>query len=213
MLFRSLVLTVDAPRLGRRERDLRNGFVLPPSVSVRNLETSAIASRAVARWDGGSSFFRYAHDLFDPSVSWSDLAWLRSLSSLPIILKGILTREDAERGLAEGVDGFIVSNHGGRQLDGAMATIDALPEIADYVADRVPVLMDGGIRRGADVLKALACGARAVLIGRPYLYGLAVDGAAGVTRVVNILRREFEMAMAISGRPTIASLDASVIWR
>ena len=209
--YGALVLTVDAPRLGRRERDLRNGFVLPPSVSVRNLETSVIASRAVARWDGGSSFFRYAHDLFDPSVSWSDLAWLRSLSSLPIILKGILTREDAERGLAEGVDGFIVSNHGGRQLDGAMATIDALPEIADYVAGRVPVLMDGGIRRGADVLKALACGARAVLIGRPYLWALAADGERGVGRVLELLRAELELSMALAGVPALADITRALV--
>jgi 4-hydroxymandelate oxidase len=129
------------------------------------------------------------------------------------LLKGIQNPIDAERAVSSGVAGIIVSNHGARNLDTAPATIDELPEVMAKVGNKLPVLIDGGIRRGTDVLKAIALGATAVLIGRPYVYGLAVDGARGVTRVVNILRREFEIAMALCGRTSIAEIDASVIWR
>jgi 4-hydroxymandelate oxidase len=131
---------------------------------------------------------------------------------VPLLLKGILNPDDARRAAEAGVAGLIVSNHGGRVLDTVPATVDALPMVADQAAGRIPVLVDGGIRRGTDVLKALALGARAVLIGRPYLYGLGALGAEGVTRVVNVLKSEFEMAMALSGRPTLPSIDRSVLW-
>jgi 4-hydroxymandelate oxidase len=147
----------------------------------------------------------------DPSLTWKDIAWLRSCVRIPIVLKGILDPGDAARAVAEGIDGIDVSNHGGRQLDSAVATIDALPTIVEQVAGRIPVLMDGGVRRGTDVLKALARGASAVLIGRPFLYGLGVAGADGVDRVVTILRQEFEMAMALAGRASLASIDRSVL--
>ena len=132
---------------------------------------------------------------------------------MPVLLKGVLNGDDAGRAVDAGVAGLIVSNHGGRNLDTVPATIDALPEVVAKVAGRIPVLVDGGIRRGTDVLKALATGASAVLIGRPYLYGLAVGGADGVAHVVNILRREFEAAMALSGRTSIAAIDRSVLWQ
>ena len=145
------------------------------------------------------------------AVTWDVIPWLRSLTSMPILLKGILTAEDALLAVEHGVDGIIVSNHGGRQLDGAIASIEALPEVVDAVAGRCEVYVDGGIRRGTDVLKALALGARAVLVGRPILWGLSVDGQAGVERVLKLLHGELEMAMALAGKPTLASIDRSLV--
>jgi len=206
---RAIVLTVDMPRLGVRERDARNRFSLPAGVTLRNLEVSGRPD--AGRWGAGSSFFEYVHDLLDASLTWDVIAWLRSLTPLPLLIKGVLTAEDAARAVAEGASGIIVSNHGGRQLDGAIATIDALPEIADRIDGRVPLLLDGGIRRGTDVLKALALGARAVLIGRPYLWGLAADGEAGVARVLEMFRAELELAMALAGCPTVENIDRSLV--
>jgi 4-hydroxymandelate oxidase len=207
--YRALVLTVDMPRMGKRERDLRNRFTLPPHVRMRNLEVSGRPD--AAQWPAGSSFLEYVHDLLDPSLTWETVSWLRSITTLPILLKGVLAPSDADRAVAVHADGIIVSNHGGRQLDGAVATIDALPEIVDAVGGRVPILLDGGIRRGTDVLKALALGARAVLIGRPYLWGLAADGERGVRRVLDLLRAELELAMALAGCPEIAAVDRSIV--
>jgi 4-hydroxymandelate oxidase len=146
------------------------------------------------------------------SLTWKDLEWFRSVTKLPVVLKGVMHPDDAEQAVQAGADAIIVSNHGGRALDGVAATIDALPRVADRVARRMPVLMDGGIRRGGDVLKAIARGATAVLIGRPYLYGLAVNGSDGVRHIVEILRRELETAMALTGRTTIAQIDRTVLW-
>ena len=150
--------------------------------------------------------------IMDPSLNWKDVEWLRSLVKIPVLLKGVLNPDDADRAAREGVAGIIVSNHGGRNLDTVPATIDALPLVAEKVAGRIPVLLDGGLRRGTDVLKALALGANAVLIGRPYLFGLSVGGDAGVTKVITILQTELQMAMALTGRTTIASVDRSVLW-
>jgi 4-hydroxymandelate oxidase len=148
----------------------------------------------------------------DTSASWKEIAWLRSFVRIPIVLKGVIDPGDAERAIAEGVAGVVVSNHGGRQLDTTVATIDALRPVVEKVAGRIPVLMDGGVRRGTDVLKAIARGASAVMIGRPFLYGLAVAGADGVERVVTILRHELENAMALTGRASLADIDQSVLW-
>jgi 4-hydroxymandelate oxidase len=148
----------------------------------------------------------------DPSLNWKDVDWLRSVVKIPVLLKGVLNPEDADRAAKEGVAGIIVSNHGGRNLDTVPATIDALPLVVEKVAGRMPVLVDGGIRRGTDVLKALALGANAVLIGRPYLFGLSVGGDAGVTKVIRILQTELQIAMALTGRTTIGSVDKSVLW-
>jgi 4-hydroxymandelate oxidase len=150
--------------------------------------------------------------VFDAALSWKDVEWLRSFAKIPLLLKGVLNPDDADRAVKAGVAGIMVSNHGGRNLDTVPATIDALPQVADRVAGRVPVFVDGGIRRGTDVLKALALGANAVLIGRPYVFGLGSEGEAGVTKVINILQREFQMAMVLTGRTTIGSIDRSVIW-
>ncbi len=206
--YKALVLTVDTPVLGRRLRDVRNAFVLPPGISMRNFDAAATNA---ARWGTHSSFAGYVHDLFDASLSWNAVEWLRSQSRLPVLVKGVLTEEDARLAVNAGVSGIIVSNHGGRQLDGVVPTIRALPEVVEAAEGRVEVLMDGGVRRGTDVLKALALGARAVLIGRAYLWGLAADGEAGVRSVLDMLRDELRLAMALAGRPTIASVDRSVL--
>lgn len=206
---KALVLTVDAPRLGRRLRDTRNGFTLPDGITVSHLETSGRPD--VARWSGSSSFFEFTHQLWDPSLTWEVIAWLRSLTTLPIVVKGILTGEDAARAIGYGVDAIAVSNHGGRQLDGAVATLDALPAIAATVGDRVPLLLDGGVRRGTDIVKALALGATAVMVGRPYLWGLATAGEVGVRRVLDILREELELALALLGCPTARDLAPSFV--
>jgi 4-hydroxymandelate oxidase len=169
--FTAIVVTVDLPVLGRRERDLRTGFEPP-------LQMNSVT---------------------DPSLTWRDLEWLRSLTSLPVLIKGIVTAEDATLALEAGVQGVVVSNHGGRQLDGVAASLDALPEVAEVVGDRATILMDGGVRRGTDVVKALAFGAKAVLVGRPALWGLAVAGAEGVERVLTLLRDEFQLALALCG--------------
>ncbi len=193
--YRALVLTVDTPHISKRERDVRNNFVLPPPPLV------------AANFTG-----KYAQETgMHAGVTWDIIPWLRSLTTLPILLKGILTAEDALIAVEHGVEGIIVSNHGGRQLDGAVASIEALPEIVEAVAGRCEVYLDGGIRRGTDVLKALALGARAVLVGRPVLWGLAVDGQAGVERVLKLLHGELEMAMTLSGKPTLASIDRSLV--
>jgi 4-hydroxymandelate oxidase len=207
--YRALVLTVDMPRMGRRERDLRNAFALPAGIRLRNLETSGRPD--AAGWGPDSSFIQYVHDLLDPGLTWESIAWLRSITRLPLLIKGILAADDAERALSAGAAGIVVSNHGGRQLDGALASIDALPDIADRVGGRMAILLDGGIRRGTDVLKALALGANAVLIGRPYLWGLAADGEAGVRRVLDILHAEFELAMALAGCAATSAIDRSLV--
>ncbi len=209
--YRALVVTVDMPRMGHRERDTRNHFVLPPDVTMRNLEMGGRADAAA--WGANSSFAEYWRNLLDPSLTWDAIGWLKSLTKLPIVIKGVLAPEDAERAIAAGADAIVVSNHGGRQLDGSLATIDALPDIAERVAGRVPLLLDGGVRRGTDVLKALALGARAVLIGRPYLWGLAAGGEQGVARVLAMLRAELELAMALAGCPTLASITRSLVTR
>jgi 4-hydroxymandelate oxidase len=150
--------------------------------------------------------------LLDPSFNWRDLEWLRSVAGVPVILKGVLSPEDGKRAVESGADGVIVSNHGGRNLDMVPGAIDALPRMVEAIAGRIPVMLDSGIRRGTDVLMALALGAKAVFIGRPYIYGLAAGGAQGVERVITILRDELERAMALTGRRSIAEIDSSVLW-
>lgn len=211
--YSAIVLTVDTPVLGRRERDARNNFALPPGMGILNFAGLRERLEHAGGWSPDSSFSAYVHNLFDASLTWASVEWLRKFTKLPILLKGILSPDDARMAVEAGASGIIVSNHGGRQLDDAMATIDALPRIVEAVKGRVEVLVDGGVRRGADVLKAVALGARAVLIGRPYLWGLAANGEQGVRHVLEILRAELELAMALSGRPTIASVDGSLIDR
>jgi len=190
--YRALVLTVDSPRWGHKERSIRSGFRLPSHLRKANFPNNEAAEATIA-------------------LTWESLAWLRSLTPLPLILKGILTPEDALLAVEHGVDGIIVSNHGGRQLDGVAASIEVLPEIAAAINKRCELYLDGGIRRGTDILKALALGVRAVLIGRPALWGLAVNGAEGVYRVLEILRAELELAMALAGCPILDRIDATLV--
>lgn len=203
----ALVITIDSPVLGPRYRETRSRFTLPAGMERANLRGLKAATGA-QRATGGTIYSAVQ----DPTVTWQDVAWLRSLTSMPVLLKGIMNPDDAARAVDAGVQGIIVSNHGGRNVDTVPAAIDALVPVAERVAGRIPVLVDGGVRRGTDILKAVALGASAVLIGRPYLCGLAVGGSEGVAHVINILRRELEMAMASTGRPTIASIGRSVIW-
>lgn len=207
--YRALCLTVDAPFVGRRERDIRNQFGLPPGLRWKNLESAGL-DRMDAGGDG-SALARYIEKIWDASLTWEAVDWLRSLSPLPLVLKGVLSADDARLAVEHGTAGIVVSNHGGRQLDGAISTATALREIADAVEGKAELYVDGGIRRGSDVLKALALGARAVLIGRPYLWGLAVDGQAGVSRVLELLRKELDLSMALAGKPTIASIGRDLI--
>jgi 4-hydroxymandelate oxidase len=192
--YRAIVLTVDLPTLGNREKDKRNNVTIPPP-PFREANFVDV-DKTGQEW---------------VSLTWESLSWLRSITSLPILLKGILTAEDALLAIEHSMDGIIVSNHGGRQLDTALASIEALPGIVEAVAGRCEVYVDGGIRRGTDILKALALGARAVLVGRPVLWGLAAGGAEGAYRVLEILRRELELAMALSGRPTLNSIDRTLL--
>jgi len=195
----ALCLTVDTPVQGVRNRQTRTRFALPPGVTVPYMTQIDAEGRAVMDNRRGMV------------TTWKDVEWLRSFAKVPVLLKGILDADDAELSVSAGASGIIVSNHGARNLDTAPATIDVLPEISERVQGRVPVLVDGGVRRGTDVVKAVALGATAVMIGRPYCYGLAVGGAAGVQRVVEILRNELEMTMQLMGRRTLKELDRSAI--
>jgi 4-hydroxymandelate oxidase len=206
---RALVLTVDAPLLGRRERDVRNRFALPPYLSIENMLAAGYAH--IPEQMAESGLAAYFADLLDPTLTWSAVEWLRSLTSLPVLVKGIVRADDAARAIAAGAAGVIVSNHGGRQLDASPATIEVLPRIVDAVAGRGEILLDGGIRRGTDVIKAIALGARAVLVGRPVLWGLAAGGREGVATALGILRRELDLAMALCGCPDTASITRDLV--
>ncbi len=204
---RAIVLTVDAPVWGRRDRDVRNRFVLPDGMRIENLTAGIDRLPATP---GGCRHAAYSA-LFDTSVSWMDLTWLRGLTKLPIVVKGIVRADDARRAIDAGAAGVVVSNHGGRQLDGAPATLDALGPIADAVAGRIPVFLDGGVRRGTDVVKALALGARAVLVGRPVLWGLALGGEAGVAAMLELLRTQLDRALALCGCPRVADVGPDLL--
>jgi 4-hydroxymandelate oxidase len=205
----ALVLTVDAPLLGRRERDVRNRFALPHDLRVENMGAGA---HQVSPGDvADSGLAAYFASLLDPSLSWADVAWLKRLTRLPLIVKGLVRPDDARRAVDAGCAGVVVSNHGGRQLDGAPATIDVLPAVAAAVGADAEVYVDGGVRRGTDVIKAIARGARAVLIGRPILWGLAAGGRDGVAAALGVLRRELDLAMALCGCPSIAAIGPDLV--
>ena len=206
---KALMLTVDTPEWGRRERDVRNGFHLPPGLSAINLIPSNECGEVIGqRGAGMGQAFTW---MLDASVTWKDVDWLCALTKLPVLLKGICRPDDAERALQHGVSGLVVSNHGARQMDTAPATIKVLPRIAEVVAGKIPVLVDGGIRRGLDILKALALGATAVQIGRPVLWGLACGGEEGVGRVLEMLRQELDLAMALAGCPDLKSITLDLV--
>ncbi|HZI05844.1 MAG TPA: alpha-hydroxy acid oxidase [Archangium sp.] len=228
--YTALCLTVDVPDMGNRERDVRNGFVVPPRLTLTNVMDlllhlgwalrmtrspratfgNFVDTKALARRDA-VSVAGYTSRQFDQSVTWADLEWLRGLWPGPLVLKGITTAEDARRAVEHGVQAIVVSNHGGRQLDGMPAALDVLPEIAEAVGGRAELILDGGIRRGSDVVKALALGARACMIGRPFLYGLAADGQSGVEWVLELLRKEIASTLTLLGCPRLDRLDASYL--
>jgi 4-hydroxymandelate oxidase len=203
--FEAVAVTVDAPQAGRRERDFRTGFAVPAELSVPSLAAALGQGRPVS--------VQEVFSLVDPALTWVDFERLASASRLPVLIKGILTAEDARLAVEHGAAGVVVSNHGGRQLDGVPASVDALPEIVEAVGGRVPVLLDGGVRRGTDVLVALALGAQAVLVGRPAIWGLAVGGEQGARRVLEILREELELALALCGSTSPAAVGAGHVQR
>lgn len=204
--FGTIMLTVDAPVSGLRNQEQRAGFRLPEGVEAVN--TRGMPGPVLRAGPGQSPVFQ---GLLDAAPSWKDVEWLRSQTSLPLLLKGIISPDDARLAVDAGMDGLVVSNHGGRALDTLPASIEALPQIAQATGGAVPLLLDGGIRRGTDIVKALALGASAVMIGQPIMHGLAVAGAVGVAHIVNILRTELEVAMALTGRRTIAEIDRSTV--
>jgi L-lactate dehydrogenase (cytochrome)/(S)-mandelate dehydrogenase len=229
--YDALVLTIDNQLLGNRERDIRNGFIIPPRLGFSEVASMAYKWRWLLRMRGElprltmGNYVRLGDgagireisgklaSMLDPGMSWKDVDALRAWWRGPLVLKGVLSPAEAREAAARGVDGVIVSNHGGRQLDGAIASLDALPRIVEAVGGRIPVLLDGGVRRGADVVKAVALGAAACLIARPQLWGLAMAGEAGVAHVLDIYRREIDRAMGLCGISSIAGINASLIVR
>lgn len=194
---KALVLTVDSPMLGRREPDVRNAFSLPEGITASNLLSANM--QALPKMSDASGLAAYIHELYDQSLTWKDVEWLRSITSMPILVKGVLRPDDAELAIKHGAAGIVVSNHGGRQLDTVPATISVLERIANQVNGAAELYVDGGVRRGTDVLKALALGAKAILLGRPVLWGLGHSGQAGVELVLSLLRQELDLAMVLSG--------------
>ncbi len=207
--YDALVLTVDVPEIGRRERDERNGFRLSPDLRVANFGPTA--SRPLQTEAAGSGLANFISGLRDSTLQWTDLAWMSELAGIPLVVKGVVRADDARRAVDHGAAGLVVSNHGGRQLDTAIASLHALPDIAAAVGTRTVVMMDGGIRRGTDILKALALGAQAVMVGRPVLWGLAVDGEAGARKVLELLLAELDLAMALAGAPRLADITGDLI--
>ena len=231
--YTALVLTVDVPISARRERDLRNGFTIPPrprlnqmgdlfqhfgwfyaqlkseisghKMSMGNFTPENVGMRTRLK------MLEVVNELFDPSITWKDVAWLKSIWKGPVVIKGVMRPEDAKLAVKAGADAIWISNHGGRQLDGVSGTIEVLPEIVNAVKGKAEIYLDGGVRRGSDIVKAIALGANACMIGRPYMYGLAANGAAGVESIIKILEIEMDATMALMGRPTIASLDSSSV--
>jgi lactate 2-monooxygenase len=212
--YEAIVVTLDSVLLGWRPADLSRAY-LPflEGTGIAQFVTDPVFRSALERPPEQDPQAAVAHwtQVINKVVTWDDLAFLRSLTSLPILLKGILHPDDARLARENGIDGVIVSNHGGRQVDGAIAALDALPAIAGAVGDDMPVLFDSGIRSGADVVKALALGADAVLLGRPYLWGLALDGRAGVETVLRMLLAELDLTLALSGHTTVAELDRALL--
>ena len=207
--YEALVLTVDAPTSGARDRERRAGFRLPAGISPVNLADS-VSPPQVALAQGQSALF---DGLLAHTPTWADVEWLQSITRLPVLIKGVLHADDARQAVSLQLGGVIVSNHGGRTLDTTPATASVLPRIADAVAGDLPLLVDGGIRRGTDVLKAMALGAQAVLVGRPYVYGLANAGALGVAHVLRLLRDELEIAMALSGCTNLQTVDKALVYK
>jgi len=225
-----LVLTVDLQVLGQRHRDIKNGMTVPPEIRLANIID--VATKPAWAWSilkakrktfgnlaghvqgmqNVNQLAKWVGDQFDPALNWKDVEWIRKIWPGKLIIKGILDVDDAKTAVKHGADAIVVSNHGGRQLDGAPSSISALPAIADAVGSGTEVLFDGGIRTGADMLRALALGAHACLIGRAYIYGLGAAGAAGVAKAIDILKKELSVAMALTGVSSIADIGRHVLF-
>jgi 4-hydroxymandelate oxidase len=208
--YTALVLTVDVAVAGNRERDVRNRFKLPKGIQLENVTEYALENMEDAEDD--SAIAAYAVKQLDPGITWKDLDWLTGISSLPILVKGILRPDDARRAMDHGAAGVVISNHGGRQLDTTPAAIEVLPRIIDELGFAGDVLIDGGVRRGTDILKAVAMGAKGVMLGRPALWGLAVNGEAGATDVLSILKTEFDRALALTGCTKVSDITPDLIY-
>ena len=230
--YKAIMLTVDTPVFGRRERDVRRGFTLPPKIGLETfvdgilhpkwtwdfvrsepITFSAVAGRKSVDGSTAVTLSDYVNSQFDPTLSWNDLEWIREVSGLPLMLKGIQSVEDAKRAAELGVDAIALSNHGGRQYDGAPAPVALLPRVVDAVGNSIEVLVDGGVRRGSDVVKACALGARAVMFGRPYLYGLGAGGELGVRWAIDHITSGVTRTMGLIGETSIRNLSAGVVTR
>jgi L-lactate dehydrogenase (cytochrome) len=227
----ALMVTADLTVQGQRHREIKNGLSVPPKITLRNLLDMASKPRwawsmlrapsrsfgnlqgRIDNTDSLSTLAQWIANQFDPTLEWKDLEWIRELWPGKLIIKGILDARDARIAADLGVDAIVVSNHGGRQLDGAPATIDVLPSIVQAVGDRAQVLFDSGIQSGQDLLKALACGAHAGLIGKAFLYGLGAMGEAGVTKAIELIRRELSVSMALTGQTDVRDISSDIIWR
>lgn len=225
----ALVLTVDLQVLGQRHRDIRNGMTVPPEIRLKNVidiatkpswvfsilkgksKTFGNLARHVKGMDNVNSLAQWTNSQFDPALNWKDVEWIKKIWPGKLIIKGILDVEDAKTAVKLGADAIVVSNHGGRQLDGAPSSISALPAIAQAVGSDTEVLFDGGIRTGSDLLRALGSGARACLIGRAYIYGLGAGGKAGVAKAIDILKKELSVAMALTGTTSVKEIGPQVI--
>ncbi|XP_062263599.1 hydroxyacid oxidase 1 isoform X1 [Platichthys flesus] len=208
--YKAIFVTVDTPYLGRRWDDMRNSFQLPPHLRMSNFSTASLAF-SEGNYGSDSGLAVYVAKAIDPTLCWDDITWLKKHTILPLIVKGILNGEDAVKAVNYGVSGILVSNHGARQLDGVPATLDVLDEVVKAVQGRCDVYMDGGVRRGTDILKALALGAKAIFIGRPVLWGLACQGEKGVTEVLELLKEELRLAMALSGCHSVSEVNRSLV--
>ncbi|XP_046818746.1 peroxisomal (S)-2-hydroxy-acid oxidase GLO1 [Vespa crabro] len=207
--FKALVLTIDAPIFGDRRADLRNKFALPKHLRLANFEEALLNKMTTSKT--GSGLNEYVNKMFDQSLSWKDITWLKSITKLPIILKGILTAEDAILSVKYGAAAIIVSNHGARQVDGVPATIEVLPEIVNAVKDKIEIYMDGGIRQGIDVFKALALGANMVFIGRPMLWGLCYAGEKGALNILEMMKKEIDQVFTLTGCTTIKDVTSDMV--
>jgi 4-hydroxymandelate oxidase len=208
--YKALVLTVDLPVNGVRERDERNNLALPPGLTFKNL--MPYATRSSSKDMTELELANYINRLHDPTLTWKDIEWLRSITKLPVVIKGVMHPDDALLAYKHGASAIVVSNHGGRQLDTSPATIDVLPEIVSAVDGKIDILIDGGVRRGSDVIKALAYGAKAVLLGRPILWGLSVAGKEGVEFVLDMFQKDIDLNMALCGCTKISDITADLLW-
>ncbi len=206
--YKGIVLTVDAPLYGKRVKELCNPLTLPSGLEVKNLQDAGLDLKGIST----AKLTSYLASLLDPSISWNDITWLRSVTSLPIILKGVMNPKDIQIAIEHNIDAIIISNHGGRQLDTSLSSIDTLKFIRDSVEGKLEIILDGGIRKGIDILKALALGAKAVMVGRPILWGLAAGGEEGVKRVLTILKSELDLAMALCGYTSISQINEEILF-